>query len=173
MKRLSCYRIDKPQAQGGCHESETDNEARKSALAKLSGWSEVAGSDVASRVSETPYAVSVRTSFARIVAHRSARRLGFGALARSNAMPGSMIWSHTALPLLYGVGVEIRYAEDGSRYGVENKLRDHVVGDKVVPTDFFGQADARHISAVLFSNAGTMAKFEESATQKERMVLSG
>jgi hypothetical protein len=45
--------------------------------------------------------------------------------------------------------------------------------DKVVPTDFFGQADARHISAVLFSNAGTMAKFEESATQKERIVLSG
>jgi hypothetical protein len=45
-------------------------------------------------------------------------------------MPGSMIWSHTALPLyLYGVGVEIRYAEDGSRYGVEKKLRDHVVGD--------------------------------------------
>jgi hypothetical protein len=33
----------------------------------LSGWSEVAGSDVAPRVSETPYAVSVRTSFARIV----------------------------------------------------------------------------------------------------------
>jgi hypothetical protein len=150
------------------------DEARKSALAKLSGWSEVAGSDVASRVIETPYAVSVRTSIARIVVHRSARRLSFGALARSNAMPGSMIWSHTALPLyLYGVGVEIRYAEDGSRYGVEKKLRDHVVGDKVVPTDFFGQADARHISAVLFSNAGTMAKFEESATQKERIVLSG
>ena len=150
------------------------DEARKSALAKLSGWSEVASSDVASRVSETPYAVSVRTCFARIMVHRSARRLSFGALARSNAMPGSMIWSHTALPLyLHGVGVEIRYAEDGSRYGVENKLRDHVVGDKVVPTDFFGQADARHISTVLFSNAGTMAKFEESATQKERIVLSG
>jgi hypothetical protein len=39
------------------------DEAHKSALAKLSGWSEVAGGDVASRVSETPYAVSVMTSF--------------------------------------------------------------------------------------------------------------
>ena len=48
----------------------------------------MAGSDVASRVSETPYAVSVRTSFARIVVHRSARRLSFGTLARSNAMTG-------------------------------------------------------------------------------------
>lgn len=74
--------------------------------------------------------------------------------------PGSMRWSHTALPLyLYGVGVEIRHNEDGSKYGVEKKLNDHVVGDKVVPTDFFGQADARHVSAVMFSNAGTMAKF--------------
>jgi hypothetical protein len=116
MKRLSCCRIDKPQAQGGVMKAKLTDEARKSALAKLSGWSEVAGSDVASRVSETPYAVSVRTSFARIVVHRSARRLSFGAWARNNAMPGSMIWSHTALPLyLYGVGVEIRYGEDGSR----------------------------------------------------------
>jgi hypothetical protein len=62
------------------------DEAHKSALAKLSGWSEVAGSDVASRVSETPYAVSAMTSFARIVVHRSARRLSFGTLARRNAM---------------------------------------------------------------------------------------
>jgi hypothetical protein len=72
MKRLSCCRIDKPQAQAGVMKPKLTDEARKSALAKLSGWSEVAGSDVASRVSETPYAVSVRTSFARIVVHRSA-----------------------------------------------------------------------------------------------------
>jgi hypothetical protein len=86
MKRLSCCRIDKPQAQGRVMKAKLTDEARKSAHAKLSGWSEVAGSDVASCVSETPYAVSVRTSFARIVVHRSARRLNFGAFARSNAM---------------------------------------------------------------------------------------
>jgi hypothetical protein len=74
--------------------------------------------------------------------------------------PGSMIWSHTALPLyLYGIGVDIRYGKDGSKHGVERKAREHVVGGKVVPTNFFGQADTRHVSAVLFSNAGTMAKF--------------
>jgi hypothetical protein len=56
MKRLSCCRIDKPQAQGDVMKAKLTDEARKSALAKLSGWSEVAGSDVASRVSETPYA---------------------------------------------------------------------------------------------------------------------
>jgi hypothetical protein len=74
--------------------------------------------------------------------------------------PGSMIWSHTALPLyLYGIGVDIRYGKDGSKHGVERKAREHVVGGKVVPTNFFGQADTRHVSAILFSNAGTMAKF--------------
>jgi hypothetical protein len=48
------------------------DEASKSALAKLSGWSDVAGNDVASRV--------IRMSFSHVV-HRSARRLSFGALA--------------------------------------------------------------------------------------------
>jgi len=47
------------------------DEASKSALAKLSGWSDVAGNDVASRV--------IRMSF--IVVHRSARRSSIGALA--------------------------------------------------------------------------------------------
>src|SRR3981081_1554676 len=75
MKRLSCCRIDKPQAQGGCHESEIDRRSPQiSACQVVRLEREVAGSDVASRVSETPYAVSVRTSFARIVVHRSARR---------------------------------------------------------------------------------------------------
>jgi hypothetical protein len=74
--------------------------------------------------------------------------------------PGSMIWSHTALPLyLYGIGVDIQYGKDGSKHGVQRKAREHVVGGKVVPTNFFGQADTRHVSAILFSNAGTMAKF--------------
>lgn len=74
--------------------------------------------------------------------------------------PGSMIWSHTAMPLyLYGIGADVRYAQDGSKYGIEKKVGEHVVGDKVVPANFFAQADAKHVSAVLFSNAGTMAKF--------------
>ena len=56
MKRLSCWRIDKPQPKGSVMKAKS-TEARRSALAKLSGWSEVAYSNVASHVSETPYAV--------------------------------------------------------------------------------------------------------------------
>ena len=36
---------------------------------------------------------------------------------------------------------------------------DHVVGGKIVPTNFFEQPDTEHISGVLFSNAGTIVKF--------------
>jgi hypothetical protein len=79
MKRLSCCRIDKPQAKAGVMKAKLTDEACKSALAMLSGWRELSGSDVASRVSETPYVASARTSFARIVVHRSVRRLSFDA----------------------------------------------------------------------------------------------
>jgi hypothetical protein len=74
--------------------------------------------------------------------------------------PASMVWSHTAVSFyLYGVGVEVRTREDGSVYGVEKPLGDHVAGKKIVQTNFFGQPENRHVSAILFSNAGTMAKF--------------
>lgn len=74
--------------------------------------------------------------------------------------PASMTWSRMALPCyLYGIGFEWRQAADGRKYPQAKQLGDHVVGRKVVPTNFFGQEDARHVSAVLFSNAGTMSKF--------------
>lgn len=72
--------------------------------------------------------------------------------------PASMTWSHTALAFyLYGVGFELR--PDHANYKNTKVLEEHVVGPKVVPTNFFGQEDHRHISAILFSNAGTNAKF--------------
>jgi hypothetical protein len=74
--------------------------------------------------------------------------------------PGSMTWSHTALSFyLYGMGVEVRNAPDGRRFGVEKPLGPHVVGNKIVPTNFFGQDAVRPVSAIIFSNAGTIAKF--------------
>jgi hypothetical protein len=74
--------------------------------------------------------------------------------------PASMRWSHNALPFyLYGVGVATIFDTDGHMVGVEKALGDHVVGDKVVPTNFFSQPDTEHIAAILFSNAGTVVKF--------------
>ena len=45
------------------------------------------------------------------------------------------------------------------KYPQAKRIGDHIVRKKVVPTNFFAQEGARHVSAVLFSNAGTMSKF--------------
>lgn len=74
--------------------------------------------------------------------------------------PASMTWSQTALSFyLYGVGIELREDHPNYKKSVEKKLGDHIVGTKVVPTNFFGQKEHRNVSAILFSNAGTLAKF--------------
>jgi hypothetical protein len=69
-----------------------------------------------------------------------------------------MIWSHTALTFyLYGIGVELRPGQPNYKKAVGKPLGAHVVGDKVVPTNFFAQEAHRNVSAILFSNAGTHA----------------
>jgi hypothetical protein len=72
---------------------------------------------------------------------------------------GSMTYTQSALwPYLYGHRVEYEIV-DGQLFTVANKGGDHVYGDKVVPTGFFDLKGADNISAVLFSNAGTLSKF--------------
>jgi hypothetical protein len=72
--------------------------------------------------------------------------------------PASMTWSHTALSFyLYGTGVELRSDHANYKRPIEKTLGDHVVGAKVVPTNFFGQSGHRHVSAIVFSKAGTNA----------------
>ena len=39
------------------------------------------------------------------------------------------------------------------------QLKEHVVGSKKVPANFFAQPDVQNVSAVLHSNAGTIPKF--------------
>ena len=42
----------------------------------------------------------------------------------------------------------------------DERYPDHVYGEKVVPSGFFDLPGAENVSAVLFSNAGTLAKFD-------------
>lgn len=73
--------------------------------------------------------------------------------------PASMRWSHTALPFyLYGFGIETGVQPDGRPFGVEVPIATHV-GSKTIASNFFAQPDTEHVSAVLFSNAGTIVKF--------------
>lgn len=73
---------------------------------------------------------------------------------------GSMTYTQSALwPYLYGHRVEWKMVE-----GVLNtspvKNPTHKYGTKEVPSGFFDLPGAENISAVLFSNAGTLAKFD-------------
>jgi hypothetical protein len=73
--------------------------------------------------------------------------------------PASMIWSHTALSIyLNGLSATVIEGEDGQITGKEKPIPAFAKGtNRIVP--FFEQPDSEHISAVLFSNAGTIAKF--------------
>ena len=74
--------------------------------------------------------------------------------------PASMTYTHSALwPYLYGRRVEWEKV-DGHLLvrAVPNSC--HTFGSKTIPSGFFDLPGAENISAVLFSNAGTIAKFD-------------
>jgi hypothetical protein len=74
--------------------------------------------------------------------------------------PGSMVWSHTAIPIyLYGASAAVGVDAEGNRYGVEKTVARWSAGTKMVDRPFFWQPDTEHVSAVLFSKAGTVSKF--------------
>jgi hypothetical protein len=73
---------------------------------------------------------------------------------------GSMVYTQSALwPYLYGhrIGWEMI---DGELVTKVTKNSPHVYGDKIIPSGFFDLPGAENVSAVLFSNAGTLAKFD-------------
>jgi hypothetical protein len=75
-------------------------------------------------------------------------------------MPGSMTWSRTALSeYLYGVRTRLETDNDGQDRIVVERIEEHYWCDKRISSNFFEQPDAENISAVLFSNAATITKF--------------
>lgn len=71
----------------------------------------------------------------------------------------SMTWSHAALPIyLYGRSAELVEDTEGTARGVEKVLTGFDrKSERLLP--FFEQEGTEHVSAVLFSNAGTISKF--------------
>ncbi|EZP73805.1 hypothetical protein BV97_04912 [Novosphingobium resinovorum] len=73
---------------------------------------------------------------------------------------GSMTWTQEALWLyLYGHRIEWEFV-DGSLSIRTVKIGNHVYKTKTIETGFFDLEGAENISAVVFSNAGTLAKFD-------------
>lgn len=73
---------------------------------------------------------------------------------------GSMVYSQGALYVyLYGKRVDWEL-NDGELTITYAPIEKHVFKDKAIPSGFFDLPNAENISAVLFSNAGTIAKFD-------------
>lgn len=71
----------------------------------------------------------------------------------------SMTWSHTGLPIyLHGRSAHLEHDEEGAAIGTETRIPAFKKGEIEI-TPFFEQPDTEHISAILFSNAGTISKF--------------
>ena len=73
---------------------------------------------------------------------------------------GPMIYTQSALwQYLYGSRVTWRFEED--QLIIDNhQIEEHEYKGKRVPSGFFDLPDAENVSAFLFSNAGTIAKFD-------------
>ncbi|HBX23571.1 MAG TPA: glycosaminoglycan attachment protein [Desulfotomaculum sp.] len=78
----------------------------------------------------------------------------------------SMLWTSTALiNYLYGVRHEFYYDENGQLVILPIKIDTHKVGEKEIPSGFFNQPEAEHVSAILFSASGTISKFNRIGRQ--------
>lgn len=78
---------------------------------------------------------------------------------------GSLSLSSTALSqYLFGVDHAFHFDESGSLVVTGAPIKEHV-GSKTIPSNFFAQPDAENISAVLFTNAGTVPKFARIGQQ--------
>lgn len=73
--------------------------------------------------------------------------------------PGSMVHSRSSLEhYLYGIEHEGRYEGDNLMI-TAHRIGEHRWGDKVIPSGFFDQPGAEHVSAVFVNNSGTLSKF--------------
>jgi len=72
----------------------------------------------------------------------------------------SMAYTHSGLaPYLYGFNSLVERDENGNYRVKSEPIEKHKYLDKEISSGFFNLPEAEHVSAVLFCNAGTIAKF--------------
>jgi len=78
----------------------------------------------------------------------------------------SLYFSDSSLgQYLYGLRYFPDWTEDGHLVVQSKEVKSHKWGTKMIPSNFFGQPNAEHISAVIFSNSGTYTKFARMGHQ--------
>lgn len=76
-----------------------------------------------------------------------------------------MVWSSSGLiTYLYGYRHDYHY-RSGNIVIKPKKIEVHQLGDKVIPSGFYMQPESENISAVLFSQSGTISKFNRLGRQ--------
>lgn len=73
--------------------------------------------------------------------------------------------SHLLEEYLYGLKHYPTWTDDGKLIINADKLTEHHSRGKIIPSNFFLQPEAENISAVMFSNTGTLAKFNRMGYQ--------
>lgn len=72
--------------------------------------------------------------------------------------PGSMVWTREALPsYLYGLHIQVENTKEGKK-AVGRKV-DTLKSAQNIPAGLFRDESTKHLSAILFSNAATLGKF--------------
>lgn len=74
--------------------------------------------------------------------------------------PQSMVHTRSALErYVFGHEHDCERDDDGKLIILPKKIEEHRWGDKVIPSGFFNLPDSENISGILFSNSGTISKF--------------
>ena len=72
----------------------------------------------------------------------------------------SLVYSdHGIAQYLYGLKDTHRRDQQGKLIIEYERIEEHRVGEKTIPSNFFDQPDSKYISAIIFSNSGTWPKF--------------
>ncbi|MBP1862188.1 hypothetical protein [Rhizobium herbae] len=94
--------------------------------------------------------------------------------------PGSMTFTRSAFErYVYGYEPDWERDKDGKLIIKPRKIGLHRWGAKQVPSGFFDLPDAEHVSAILFSNSGTISKFSRMGllagfgSERLKLVLVG
>jgi hypothetical protein len=79
---------------------------------------------------------------------------------------GSLEFSDNALAsYLYGLRHSASWTKDGKLVITSEDISTHCLGEKTIPSGFFDQPGTEFISAILFTNSGTSAKFTRMGYQ--------
>ena len=67
---------------------------------------------------------------------------------------------------LYGLRMSADWTKDGNLEVHSDTVESHISGNKAIPSNFFGSPRTEYVSAVVFTNSGTHAKFARMGYQQ-------